>query len=149
MNEYDFYCATCGKSLWGDEHGYCRNCYTKGEYNTLPEDIIKIDPQIRVSTICDMNAKITCSRHRQGAQNLLTAEESKSCLVQAVNSWKSRSQLEPKIGKGQYVLAAYEKIKRITMPLDDEHLLYVTTDVKADHVKIINGIMNLKVQLCN
>ena len=35
----------------------------------------------------------------------------------AVSAWKTRSQLANKIGKGKYVLAEYEKIKRITMPL--------------------------------
>jgi len=34
-----------------------------------------------------------------------------------VNSWKTRSLLEQKIGKGNYILAEYEKIKRITMSL--------------------------------
>jgi adenine specific DNA methylase Mod len=36
------------------------------------------------------------------------------------------------IGKGKYVLAEYEKIKRITMPLNDEHLLYITTEPEAN-----------------
>jgi hypothetical protein len=58
----------------------------------------------------------------------------------AVNAWKSRSQLAPKIGKGKYVLAEYEKIKRITMPLGDKHLVYVTTEPQANHAYIISGI---------
>jgi hypothetical protein len=48
------------------------------------------------------------------------------------------------MGKGKYVLAEYEKIKRITMPLGDEHLLYITTEPEADHSKIIDKIMTLK-----
>jgi hypothetical protein len=43
-----------------------------------------------------------------------------------------------------YVLAVYEKIKRITMPLDDEHLLYITTEVNANHDKIIEKALKLK-----
>jgi hypothetical protein len=56
------------------------------------------------------------SSHTQSVKNLLTSEESKKSLELAVNSWKTRSKLAPKIGKGKYVLAEYEKIKRITMP---------------------------------
>jgi hypothetical protein len=37
-------------------------------------------------------------------------------------------------------LAEYEKMKRITMPLSDNHLLYVTTEPEADHVNIIRKI---------
>jgi hypothetical protein len=49
----------------------------------------------------------------------------------------------PKIGKGKYVLAEYEKIKRITMPLGDEHL-YITTEPEADHSRIIERVRTLK-----
>ena len=73
----------------------------------------------------------------------LTPEESKKSLELAVNSWKIRSGLAPKIGKGKYVLAEYEKIKRITMPLGDEHLLYITTEPEADHLKIIDRVRTL------
>ena len=104
-----------------------------------------IDPTIRLVTICDRNGKIMYSGHREGVKNLLT-EESKRSLELAVNSWKTRSQLEPKIGKGRYVLAEYEKIKRITMPLADNYLLYITTEVGADHSKIINGVRELNLQ---
>jgi hypothetical protein len=60
-----------------------------------------------------------------------------------VNSWKTRT-LAPKIGKGKYVLAEYEKIKRITMPLGDEHLLYITTEPEADHSRISERVRTLK-----
>jgi hypothetical protein len=82
--------------------------------------------------------------HREGVNNLLSPEESKKSLELAVNSWKTRSGLEPKIGKGKYVLAEYEKIKRITMPLDDKHLLYVTTEVECDHSALIDRIQRLE-----
>lgn len=48
-----------------------------------------------------------------------------------------------KIGMGKCVLAEYEKIKRITMPLDENHILYITTEVSTDHDKIINAIGKL------
>ena len=75
---------------------------------------------------------------------MFVLEETKKSLELAVNSWKTRSTLAPKIGKGKYVLAEYEKIKRITMPLNDEHLLYITTEPEADHSKIIDRVMTLK-----
>ena len=61
-----------------------------------------------------------------------------------MNSWKTRSELASKIGKGKYVLAEYEKIKRITMPFGDDLLLYVTTEVEADHSDILDKIRKLE-----
>src|ERR671934_2122547 len=113
------------------------------DYKRIYDNIMNIDPKVRLVTICDLNGKIAYSDHRQGVTNLLTPEESKKSLELAINSWKTRTQLAPKIGKGKYVLAEYEKIKRITMPLGDRHLLYVTTEPQANHVNIISEITRL------
>jgi hypothetical protein len=114
------------------------------DYQKLQADVMRIDPKIRLVTICDINGKVMSSDHRQGVKNLLSPEESKESLELAVNSWKIRSKLAPKIGKGKYVLAEYEKIKRITMPLGDDHILYVTTEPEADHSNIINRVLSLR-----
>src|SRR3954465_290282 len=117
-------------------------------YQKLQTDIMNIDPKIRLVTICDTNGKVLFSDHRQGVKNLLSPEESKKSLELAVNSWKIRSELAPKIGKGKYVLAEYEKIKRITMPLGDDHhlLLYITTEVQADHSNIIRRVSEITIR---
>src|ERR671920_1413212 len=117
------------------------------DYQKLQADIMNIDSKIRLVTICDINGKVMSSDHRQGVKNLLSPEESKESLELAVNSWKTRSKLASKIGKGKYVLAEYEKIKRITMPFGDGLLLYVTTEPEADHSNIINRIHNLEAGL--
>lgn len=56
--------------------------------------------------------------------NLFTPEESKKSLERATfkTGWKVRSELSHKIGRGKYVVAEYEKIKRITMPFGDDYL---------------------------
>src|ERR671927_1972985 len=114
------------------------------DYKRIYNDIMNMDPKVRLVTICDNDGNIMCSVHREGVKNLLTPEESKKSLELAVNSWKTRSSLAPKIGKGKYVLAEYEKIKRITMPLGDEHLIYITTEPEADHSKINDTVRTLK-----
>ena len=111
------------------------------------KDIVNIDPNIRLVTICDAEGKMMYSRHRQGVKNLLSSEESKESLEMAMTAWKIRTKLAPKIGKGKYVLAEYEKIKRITMPFGDDLLLYVTTEPEADHSNIINRIRKLEAGL--
>jgi hypothetical protein len=114
------------------------------EYQKVHKDVMNLDPKIRLVTICDTNGKIMFSDHRPGVMNLLSPEESKRSLEMANNAWKERTKLAPKIGKGKYVLAEYEKIKRITMPLGNtDHLLYITTDPEADHAKIINGVRQM------
>jgi len=113
------------------------------DHKKIYEDIMNSDPKIRLVTICDLDGKIMHSGHRQGVTNLLTPEESKKSLELAIKAWKTRSELAPKIGKGKYVLAEYEKLKRITMPLGDDHILYITTEVEADDRGIIEKVRRL------
>ena len=123
---------------------------SKMDYRKLYQDIMNLDPKIRLVTVCDIDGRVMYSEHREGVRNLLTPEESKKSLELAINAWKTRSELATKIGKGKYVLAEYEKIKRITMPLghsdEDDHLLYITTEPEADHSKIIRGIGELVIR---
>ncbi len=115
-------------------------------YLDLVEKAMKISKDIRFATICDMNGEVKYSEHRAGAKNLLTNRESLKSLESAARSWKMRNESSSKIGKGQYVLAEYGKIKRITLPLDKQHLLYLTVNKKSDHNKIIKKATKLKLK---
>lgn len=113
-------------------------------YKSIFDKVLDIDPKIRFATIFDMNGKVLFSAHREGVQNLLSTEESQKSLQLAINAWKSRNEVSDKIGAGKYALVEYEKLKRITLPLDSEHILYITTDVEADHAPIITRALRLK-----
>lgn len=114
-------------------------------HQEIYSNIMNLDPRIRMVTICDSSGKIMFSDHKPGVTNLLSPEESKKSLEMAVNAWKTRSQLAEKIGRGKYVLAEYERIKRITMPMGQDHLLYITTEPQADHAKILDGIAKMQI----
>jgi hypothetical protein len=82
------------------------------------------------------------TRHREGVTNYLSDDETKESLDHAVSSWKSRAKISNKIGKGKYVLAVYEKLRRVTVPLDNDHLLLVTIDNQGGQSEIMGKIMN-------
>lgn len=108
------------------------------------DKVMAIDPKIRFATIFDMDGNVLHSEHRKGVENLLSQDESKKSLQLAINAWKSRNEVSSKIGRGKYALVEYEKIKRITMPIDSDHILYITTDVEADHAPIIYHALRIR-----
>ena len=136
--------------VWGAIFGYVMSSLLRIRVYKIKQhykDIMNIDPKIRLVTICDTNGNIIFYRHRQGVQNLLSKDESKKSLEMAMAPWKVRSEFSDKIGKGKYVLAEYEKIKRITMPFGDDLLLYLTTEVEADDSRIYDRIRSLEAGL--
>jgi hypothetical protein len=112
-------------------------------YGKLCKEILNLDPKIRFAGICDDTGEIKYGGQREGVKNLLSPEETKKSNLQALARWGLRNALAPKVGKGRYAMAEYEKIKRITIPLEDDNLLLVTTEVEVDHVKIINDVRKL------
>jgi len=113
-------------------------------YLDLIEKALKISPDIRFATVCNMLGEVKYSEHRKNAKNLLTQRESLKSLESAARAWSLRNEFSSKIGKGESVIAQYGKIKRIVIPLDKEHLLYMTTTKNADHNKIVKKATKLK-----
>ena len=116
---------------------------TAMDYERLCKDILNLDPKIRFAGICDETGETKYGGQREGVRNLLSPEETKKSNLQALARWGLRNTLAPKIGKGRYSMAEYEKIKRITAPLENYNLLLVTTEVEADHGRIIDNILQL------
>ena len=113
------------------------------DYDSLCKHILNVDPKVRFAGICDDSGEIKYGGQREGIKNLLSAEETKKSNLQALARWGLRNALAAKTGKGRYAMAEYEKIKRITVPLESDYLLLVTTEVEADHRTIINNVLKL------
>ena len=111
------------------------------QMHQLCKDILGLDTKVRFAGVCDETGEIKYGGQREGIKNLLTPEETKKSNLQAMARWGLRNSLSPKVGKGKYAMAEYEKIKRITFSLDPDHLLLVTTEVDAEHMNIIDRIL--------
>jgi len=112
------------------------------DFEHLLDRVMELDANIRHARICDMSSNVVCSRKRPGVTNFLTEEETNESLRYSVNSWNVRSRLADKIGKGRYVLAVYEKLRRVTMPLGNSHLLLVSIDNKGGIMDVIEKLEN-------
>ena len=88
--------------------------------------VMDSDVNIRHSIVADMDGNIITENHREGITNYLSEDETAASLKRAARSWEARKQLKPKIGNGLYAVAAFEKITRITFPLGENNLLFVS-----------------------
>ena len=95
-------------------------------FEQLLELIMDSNVNIRHSIITDLDGNTIIVNHRDGVTNYLSEDETAASLKRAASAWKARKQLSPKIGKGLYAVAAFEKITRITFPLGENNLLYVS-----------------------
>ena len=103
--------------------------------------IMEANKYVRFAAICDTGGKILWNSHRNDVENILTLDETKDSLKRALATWKTRDELSNKIGKGRYAIVGYDKIKRITVPLTNGHMLFVS--VEGEKPEYIGDIMKI------
>jgi len=103
--------------------------------------ILEANKNVRFACICDSDGKILWNSRRNDVQSLISLEDTKASLKRACENWKERDKLSAKIGRGRYAIVDYEKLKRITVPLRNNHLLYV--HVEGDKPEYIGDIMKI------
>ena len=121
------------------------------DYENLLKRIMDSDVNIRHSIITDTEGNILTTSHREGITNYLSPEETAASLKRAATAWKGRKELAPKIGKGMYAVAAFEKITRMTFPLEDDNLIFVSmgsdtvrTDLhEGGQKQIVQHVLNI------
>ena len=106
------------------------------DYEKLLNMIMEANKYIRYAAICDHDTKILWQSKRDDVSNILNLDETKSLLKRAVDNWQVREGISPKVGRGRYAIVGYEKIKRITIPLGNNHLLFLSSDgSKPEYIK--------------
>lgn len=113
------------------------------EYYKLYESIMSLDPKVRFVSIINSQGQIVYGGQRQGIENYLTPLDQQLSIKHALDSWRLRTQFADQIGQSKYAMAEYEKIKRFTVPIDQNNLLYITTETEVEHSKFIKNILKL------
>jgi len=121
------------------------------DYSGFLEVLMMSNKKVRFSAICNLEGKLLFQKRREDIRELFSLEETQKQLSGTIDSWKSRSEIRDKIGKPMYSITSYEKIKRMTIPIDDEHLLFISMDNKEEEVEKFRniGIKNISALLEN
>jgi hypothetical protein len=113
------------------------------DYDKLCADIRDLDPKIRFVGVCNGSGEIKYGGLGEGMTTLLSADETKRSNILAIERWKLHNALAPKIGKVRYAMEEYEKIKQFTIGLEANHLMLISTEVDAEHSRIIESSIKL------
>ena len=113
------------------------------DFEKFYEQIINIDKSIHYAVILSKNGEKMFGGYKKETTPILKDDELKMVHFYAVQRWDTRKNIEHRIGKTKYSMGEYEKMKRISFPINDNYLLMVHTDIENDHQKIISEILNL------
>ena len=114
--------------------------------DSLCSKIIESDKAIRFVGVSNKMGNQLISRYRSGLTPLLTSSEIEMYAMQTVLRMNTRKDFELKLGKPLYSFTVYQKVKRVTITLENKEypILMASFDVEADHDNIIvNKILPL------
>ena len=105
------------------------------------DEILNIDKKIRFVAIYDGHFK---AKYQKGIDRLLGEDEIKESLSEAHHRWESRKKLIFKIGYPKYAMAQYNTVNRITIPLDDDRLIMISTELTISIPELIEKIQKIR-----
>ena len=114
------------------------------EIQAAAEKILKVSPSVRVVSVCDLNGKLVFSERAKKVYILVSKKQSLGSLKAAAQDWKPRKKLVRSLGACKYVVAEYDKVKRIVIPAGKNHILYVTTSASLDHNKVVRKVRSFR-----
>jgi len=113
------------------------------DFDKLYTDVMKINSTIRYAVIQNNTGEKICGGFRDNINPILNDDELKMMHYYASQRWETRKNIEHKLGNTKYAMAEYDKLKRITFPINEKYMLLLTTEINTDHVNIINKVLEL------
>ena len=113
------------------------------DFEKLFSDVLKLDSGIRYAAIQTSAGEKIAGGFRDNITPILSDDELKMMHSYAGQRWNTRKNIEHKIGHAKYAMAEYDKLKRITFPINEKYLLMVTTETHTDHTNIITKVLEL------
>ncbi len=114
------------------------------QIDQVAEKILKISPSVRVVSLIDLQGKLVFSERSKKVRILVSKKQSLASLKAAAMAWNQRKKLVRTLGSCKYIVAEYDKVKRIIIPAGRNHFFYVTTSASFDHNKVVRKVRSFR-----
>ncbi len=94
------------------------------------KEVLNLERTIRWVGITNKFGVLLNVEHKEGVKMLLTEEENEEYAANTISRQKTRVKFEPKIGNLLYALGRYQKVNRVTIPINESYYLLLTLDVE-------------------
>ena len=113
------------------------------DFDKLHTDVMKIDSTIRYAAVQNDVGEKICGGFRENINPILSDDELKMMHYYVSQRWQTRKNIEHKLGNTKYAMAEYDKLKRISFPINEKYLLLLATEISTDHTSVINKVLEL------
>lgn len=109
-------------------------------FDELCKKVMGVDNEIRFAGILDKNGQLVAGGYRDGLTSHLNSDESRMSFHYASHGWENRKNLSHKVGKEKFAIIEFEKVKQISIPVDNQNILLMSVEPNTDHNRIMKSV---------
>jgi hypothetical protein len=113
------------------------------DYGKFFDNVMNLDSNIRLVAVYDGRFK---AKLRNGTRRNFEDEEIKSSMIEAQNRWIFRKKMGFKTVEPKFAMAQYDKTNRITIPLDDDGVILLTTELDVDINELTDKVIETRIR---
>jgi|TARA_Y100000758_G_C15956417_1_gene387897 hypothetical protein len=100
------------------------------KYEQLLNMLMDFNESVRFAAVSDAGGQLLWNSQRNGVSNIVPMEKTKTTMSRSRSEWDDYASSAEHIGNGMYSITSYAKIKRITIPLPDGKMLFISVNNK-------------------
>jgi len=110
------------------------------EYDQLSKKILDLDPKVRFAGVANNKGELVAGGQKDSVEKLLAEDDVKMSIHYALQKRDLYTNLAYKIGHETSSITEYEKVTMITVPINSSELFLISTEPRADYLKIIDTV---------
>jgi len=100
------------------------------KYKQLLNMVMDFNESVRFAAVSDAGGQLLWNSQRNGVSNIVPIEKTKATMSRSRSEWDNYASTSEHVGNGLYSVTSYSKIKRITIPLSDGKMLFISVNNK-------------------
>lgn len=109
-------------------------------YNELAKQVLNSSPEIKFAGVVNIKGEIVAGGQKENVEQLFSKDEMKMSIHYSLQKRELYTNLAYKIGKERSSITEYEKVTLISIPINSNELFLVSTEPRADYLKIIDYV---------
>ena len=109
-------------------------------YDELTKKILDFDSQVRFVGVANSKGELVAGGQKDDVEKLLVGDEVKMSIHYALQKRDLYTNLAYKIGNETSSITEYEKVTMISIPINSNELFLISTEPRADYLKIIDTV---------
>ena len=109
-------------------------------YDDLSKQVLAMDSNVRFAGVANSKGELLAGGQRDSVEEILSGDDVKMSIHYALQKRELYTNLAYKIGSEKSSITEYGKVTLITVPINPNELFLISTQPRADYLKIIDFV---------